>query len=244
VSEHRSDEGASSAANPSDERWREEPLGQSEHRSDEGASSAANPSDEPPPWQVPPPASLWTAHPVPASSWVTRKDLRVALVVIGILVVLGAIVALYWGRHSPHSVGVVETKSIVIPDETESFISADGQFAVITAVIGLLAGITAWFWRPTRGPVMVAALAVGGALGAIVMALVGHLVSSGHAIGAVNTLITLPITLHAHGLLAVEPFLAVAAYMVGVLLIAPDDLGRAEQARPEPVVEDSSWVAS
>jgi hypothetical protein len=51
MSEHRSDEGARSGANGSDERSREEPvMSMSEHRSDEGAGfeqrAGANGSDE------------------------------------------------------------------------------------------------------------------------------------------------------------------------------------------------------
>ncbi len=139
---------------------------------------------------------------------------------------LGVLAGVLWSVISPHGQGVVVSKTEIIPFEQENWIAADGRFAIITALIGLVVGAAAWFWRARRGPVLVVGLAVGAGLGALLTALVGYWLSSGHSSGAVNTQIRLRIAVHAHGLIALEVVLALAAYLVGVLFSGPDDLGR------------------
>ena len=158
--------------------------------------------------------------------WITKADLRFAGVVAAALAVLGAAAAPLWSAISPHSRAIVISSSVVIPDETEGFVSADGRFLVITALIGLVAGLVCWSRRSYRGPVVAAALAVGGTLGSAITALLGHQLSSGRGSGPVGTIIRLPVTLHAHGFIAVEGALALLVYLVGTLFVAPDDLGR------------------
>ena len=149
---------------------------------------------------------------------------------------VGILAGVLWSKISPHAQGVVVSKSEIIPFEQENWIAADGRFVIITAVIGLVIGAAAWFWRAQRGPVLVAGLAVGAGLGALLTALVGYWLSSGHDSGAVNTQIRLRVHVHAHGLIALEAVLALAAYLVGVLFSGPDDLGRPSTSlEPEPV---------
>ncbi len=164
--------------------------------------------------------------------WLERGDLRAAAMLAGVLVILGLIAGLLWAAISPHGSGVVVSKTEIIPFEQENWIAADGRFAIITAVIGLVAGLVAWFWKSRRGPVLAAGLALGAVLGSALTALVGRAVSSGHSTGAVNSGIRLHIVLHAHGLIAIEGVLALAAYLGGVLLAGPDDLGRPADAAP------------
>jgi hypothetical protein len=147
--------------------------------------------------------------------------------------VLGALAGLLWSSISPHSLGFVDTDRVVA-NETEQFVGADARFFVITAAIGVAAGLVAFALVRFRGPVAVAALAVGGTLGALLTALVGHAVSSGVDHGKLGSAITLPITLHARGLLAFEGGLAVLAYLWGCLFIARDDLGRDEPGSAAP----------
>lgn len=153
-------------------------------------------------------------------------DLRAAGAVGGVLAVLGVLAGLVWGLASPHSLGYVARPGVVIPNETEQFIGADGRFVLITAIIGLVAGAVCWAWRARRGPVLAVGLAGGGVVGAVLTALVGHLVAGGHGSGAVNSRLTLPITLHAGGLVALEAGLALLVYLAGTLISGPDDLGR------------------
>ncbi len=183
-----------------------------------------------------PPSAGYPAAPPPFGSASTpatslggddvRGDLRSAAAVVGVLAVLGVLAGLLWGVASPHSLGFVSQPGLVIPNETEQFIGADGRYVFITAIIGVIAGVLCWGWRARRGPVLALGLTVAALLGAALTALVGHLVGGGHAGGAVNARITLPITLHARGLIAVEPVVALLVYLAGTLLSGPDDLGR------------------
>ena len=159
-------------------------------------------------------------------TWVERGDVRAALTVAGVLVVLGVIAGFVWAAVSPHGQGVVVSKTEISPFEQENWIAADGRFAIITGIIGFLVGLAAWFWRSRRGPVLAAGLAIGALVGSVLTAVIGRAVSSGHDTGAVNTAIRLHIVLHAHGLVAIEAVLALAAYLGGVLFAGPDDLGR------------------
>lgn len=163
-------------------------------------------------------------------------DLRAGGAVVGVLAVLGVLAGAVWGLASPHSLGYVARPGVVIPNETEQFIGADGRFVLITAIIGLIAGALCWSWRARRGPLLALGLAVGGFVSAILTALVGHLVAGGHASGAVNARLTLPVTLHARGLLALEAGLALLVYLAGTLISGPDDLGRSgTEAGADPI---------
>jgi Protein of unknown function (DUF2567) len=163
-----------------------------------------------------------------AEPWVTRGDLRFAAVTIAALAVAGALAGLVWGAWSRTATrGLVYTKTAIIPDQTEGFISSDGRFAAITAVIGLVAGALVWRWRGARGPFTVAALAVGCALGAFLTDLVGRLIGGGTTSGTVGTVLRrLPLEVHASGLVFLEALLAVGLYVVFAAFINPDDLGR------------------
>lgn len=162
----------------------------------------------------------------PREPWIEPGDLRAAGLVAVALAVLGVPAGAVWSAISPHSQGFVAAAGSLVPDETEAYVAADGRYLFITAMIGLLAGALGWFWRSRRGPVLATGLALGGLAGALITALVGHWLSSGHATGAVNSIIGLRITLHARNLVAIEAAAALAVYLLGVLGSSPDDLGR------------------
>ncbi len=83
----------------------------------------------------------------PRDPWVTAAELRLAAITVGGLAVLGALAGLGWAAWARTATrGLVYTKTAIIPDETEGFISSDGRFAVITAVIGLGAGVLICIW--------------------------------------------------------------------------------------------------
>jgi hypothetical protein len=128
----------------------------------------------------------------------------------------------------------------IIPDETEGFIGTDGWFALLTAVAGLVAAIVVWTRRPWRGPAAVLSLAVGGVAGALVAALVGRLAGGGHGGGKPGALITLPVSVHAIGLLFLEAAVAVLVYGLLVAFTARDDLGRTEPSAPADPTEPSA----
>jgi Protein of unknown function (DUF2567) len=164
----------------------------------------------------------------PTEPWLERDDLRLAAVTIAALAVVGALAGLLWSAWSRTATrGLVYTKTAIIPDQTEGFISTDGRFVVITAAIGIIAGLIAWRLRTRRGPVTVAGLAVGAVVGAGLTDLIGHLVGGGTTKGTVGTVLArLPLQVHATGALFVEAALAVAVYMLWAAFVRPDDLGR------------------
>lgn len=162
--------------------------------------------------------------------WVSREDLLAGLYLVATLAVLGAVLGVVWQWWSPPGpLGYVVAPHAIQPDETEAFIAGDGRFAVICAAAGLVAGLAAWFRKPTRGPVTAVALAVGGLLGALLTDAVGHLLGGGTADGKARTILReLPLSVHMHGLLLLEAAVAVLVYALCVAFAADDDLGRPE----------------
>jgi hypothetical protein len=176
-----------------------------------------------------------SAHAV--GPWATRRDFRVAGLVFAALVVIGVLLGLIWPGITPRAQGFVYLKHTIVPLETESFVASDGRFVLLTAPVGIVAGLGAWLHRASRGPVMAAALATGGLLGALLTEVVGRATGGGKTSGALGDGLTLPVTLHARGLLLVEPVLALFVYSVGALCAKRDDLGR--PGDPEP---DGAWL--
>src|SRR5437899_2018360 len=117
------------------------------------------------PSSLPPPADVgsWQApEPAPREPWFTLRDLRVASVVVAVLTVAGVGLGALWLWWAPaRPAAYVIGPGLIEPDGTESFVAADGRYAVLVAGIGVIAGIVAYCLRPTRGPAMVAGLFVG-----------------------------------------------------------------------------------
>jgi hypothetical protein len=188
----------------------------------------------------PHPAPPLYAPPAPPHLPEPSTDHRYAAVLAGVLLVLGALLGLVWSAWSPPGPrALVLSPGVFVPDETESFVAGDGRFLAIATIVGLLAGIVAWRRVVDRGPVVLLALAVGGTAGSVLMALVGHLTGGGTFAGKTNSLIDqLPLSLHMHGLLFVEPAVACLLYGLCVAFTVPDDLGRPDpvrdRVRPRP----------
>jgi hypothetical protein len=170
------------------------------------------------------------AAPVP----VDTAQLRAAALVFLTLVALGCVLGPVWSWWSPPGPLGERIPAGVIADETEAFIAGDGRFAVLTAGIGLLAGALAWCLRSVRGPWLVAALGLGGLVGAVLTDVVGAAVrGGGHAVAVtpdVARIAHLPLHVHATGLLLLEGAVAALLYGLFVAFTAHDDLGR-----PDPV---------
>jgi hypothetical protein len=183
-------------------------------------------------------AQLVPPAPRPGDPWFTRAELRVAALTIATLAALGALAGLAWSAWSDTATrGLVYTKTAIVPDQTEGFISSDGRFAVLTGVLGLLAGLIVWRLRAVRGPVAVAGLALGAVIGAALTDLVGHAVGGGTESGKVGVVLSrLPLEVHAIGLIFLEAMLALVVYVICAAFINPDDLG--VDRRP-PSVESS-----
>ena len=166
-------------------------------------------------------------------------DVRAGLFVLAVLSVLGAALGVLWQWWSPPGpLGLVLSHGAVQPDETEAFVAGDGRFAVIVTVVGLLAGALAWTWHSRRGPVVAVGLALGGLGGGLLTEAVGHLIRGGSSSGTPGQLIAhLPLSVHATGLLFVEPAAALLVYGMCVAFANRDDLGRPEPAAHELAVE-------
>lgn len=166
----------------------------------------------------------------------TRADARVAAWLVGVLAVTGAILGAIWSAWSgPQQRAYVIAPGKLFPyDEVETMAAADGRYLVLVGATGLAAALLAWFLRPgNRGPLVLLGLVVGGLAGAALTWWVGYLTGGGTYDGKANTTIEhLPLSLHMHGLLAVEPAVAALVYGLFVAFAARDDLGR-----PDPVRE-------
>jgi hypothetical protein len=167
-----------------------------------------------------------------------RRDVRGAVIIVAAMAVVGVLLGLVWLWWSPgRPIGFVIAPHAVQPDETEAFVASDGRFAVLTVVIGLVAGTVVWFVRSLRGPFAAGALAVGGLAGAWLTERVGNLFGGGHASGPNQTVIDrLPLSVHMSGLRVLEAAVAILAYGLFVSFAASDDLGRADSGDADSVV--------
>jgi hypothetical protein len=162
-------------------------------------------------------------------------DLRVAAVVVIVLAALGALLGFVWSQWSgPQQRAYVIAPGKLYPyDEVETMAAADGRYFLLVGVVGLLAGPVLWWWRRVnRGPLLALALAAGGLAGAALTWAVGYLTGGGTYSGSAgSTIAHLPLSLHMHALLFLEPALALLGYGLLTAFAVADDLGRPDPAR-------------
>jgi hypothetical protein len=117
-----------------------------------------------------------------------RPVLRDAVVVLGVLVVLGAACGLLWFQVvSPAEFTRLARGGSMDEAELARQFGADAWFAVIAVVAGGISGLLLARWR-SRDPLLTAALLlVGSVLAAVVMALVGHWLGPGDPRAALRT---------------------------------------------------------
>jgi hypothetical protein len=172
----------------------------------------------------------------------TNGDVVVAGVIALGLAVVGALLGLVWQAWATAGPQAeVLGGGRFIPDETEAFIAGDGRFLALTAAVGLLAALGAWFLRPAnRGVPVAAGLLVGGLAGALLTELVGHLTGGGSATGRLVRTTSgqqfrltahLPLSLHMGGVVVIEAAVAMLVYALFVAFTVHDDLGRPDPAR-------------
>jgi hypothetical protein len=160
-----------------------------------------------------------------------------ALAAVAALALLGAALAFLWVQLAPRLVFRVVQPGRAVPvvPEAEEYVAADGRFVLITLAAGIVAGLVWWLLRGTRGPVVLAALALGGLLGAVVTWRLGLLLAPGYSpadLQEVGRTVTEPLTLRARAALVVEPVAAVVVYLLGAGFTAHNDLG-VDPAAPE-----------
>ena len=132
----------------------------------------------------PAPAAVWAAPQQPtddASGPRSRRKLPGdGAVVIGIFLVLGlAGGVLWWLLVDPAAYTKTRDGGVMSEAALRRQFSADGVYAVIAAVTGLVTGLVLTWWR-SRDPLLTSLLLVlGAALAAAVMALTGYLLGPG-----------------------------------------------------------------
>jgi hypothetical protein len=173
--------------------------------------------------------------PGPAAAQDSVAAAKVAGLLVGALLLVGVLLGLVWQAWSPPGpLGAVQQAGIQA-DESEAWAASDARFALIVGVVGLLAGVAAWYVRRARGPLVLLSLTAGGLGGAALTDCVGNLVrgpgatySCGSETG--RCVMHLPLSVHMPALLLLEALLAVLVYGLFVAFAVHDDLGR-----PDPV---------
>jgi hypothetical protein len=182
---------------------------------------------------VPSPGAYWRGWPE------VRTDLRVAARVVLVLALAGVLAGLIWWWLAPRAdFRITDAGPVAVGNPSEELFAADDAvFTLVLAAFGLVAGVVTWFLRGRRGVAMLLALAVGGTVMGVVAWQVGSLLGGGPSeadLADVGTVVTTALKLASLPALAVAPFLALFAYLAGVLYVAYDDLGRTEPAGPPP----------
>jgi hypothetical protein len=183
---------------------------------------------------VPSAAAYWRGWPE------VRADLRVCALLVLLLAAVGLLAGLVWWGVAPRADFRIEDAGPVAignPSE-ELFAADDAVFALVLAGFGFLTGVAAWFLRHRRGVAMLLALAVGCSAMAAVAWQLGELLGAGPTkaeLSDVGAVVTTALTLHSLPALAVAPFAALLGYVMGVLYVPRDDLGRTgEPTVPAP----------
>jgi hypothetical protein len=171
------------------------------------------PNDEPP--MLPPYPSVES----PPARRPLGPTLRAAALALAVPVVLGAPVGLLWRWLSPAG-QVVQTAQGPYPldPQPEQYVATDGWFALLGLTFGVLVAVAAWrLLRRWRGPVQLAAVALGTSGGAVLAWLTGRLPGHGdfeqwRRTAQAGAITVQPPDLRAYGVLLVPAFAAVIAY--------------------------------
>ena len=155
-----------------------------------------------------------------ANFWASfGADLRVGLIVFAVVVFLGLPAGLGWEALSPTAEVVSRPEGVFYTNpEGSDFIAADGWFAVIGAVTGLICSAAAFFRYRRHGVAAVLALAVGGVLASLLAWRLGHLLGpddleAGAAAARSGVPFSGPLDLRAHGVLLVWPLASTTVFL-------------------------------
>jgi hypothetical protein len=210
------------------------------------ASPAAGPACPDGPSDGPSPAAAPAVGPSADAYWrgwpEIRADLRSSARLVLVLAVTGVLAGLLWWWLAPRAdFRITDTGPVAIGDPSgELLIADDAVLALILAGMGLVAGAAAWFLRRRRGVATVLALAVGASAMAAVAWQFGEFLGAGPTqaeLADVGRIVTTSLTLGSVPALALAPFGALLAYLVPVLTVNRDDLGRTpvpSRTVPEP----------
>lgn len=152
------------------------------------------------------------------------RGARDFVITVLVLALAGVVAGILWSLAAPRPPYVVTGKGPLPADpSTQALIAADGWFAVITGVLGLVCGVIGYgVSRGGRPLPVVVGLAAGGLLGAHLALLVGaaanlgavSIAASGSSVGSSMPLVPGPLALTARGVLYAWPTLAAGVFFV------------------------------
>ncbi|WP_433347853.1 hypothetical protein ACQP25_31625 [Microtetraspora malaysiensis] len=167
-----------------------------------------------------------------------RVELTTFAVTVLALTAFGVAAGFGWSAIAPTSrFFLTESGPFPADAESQTLIAADGWFAVVTGVVGLVSGVVAYFLARGRAPVgAVLGLAGGGLLGAYVASQVGSTAvgTTIQAAGPTGLRTSDSLGLTAHGVLLIWALLA-----AGVFWVLEFVLSYREGAAEDPVQADA-----
>jgi hypothetical protein len=162
-------------------------------------------------------------------------QIRIGVLTALVVAVLGVPVGLLWVAAAPRTTYLIAGGRALLADpETQTLIAADGWFAVLTAVAGLLCGVAGYILAGRLGELsLLPGLAAGGIAAAIASWRLGHLIGAPafhHLLRTARdgTAAKGVLDLHAVGVVVAWPLAAVVAFG---LLEALDLAGRESRGR-------------
>ncbi|MFJ2115407.1 MULTISPECIES: DUF2567 domain-containing protein [unclassified Streptomyces] len=192
------------------------------------------PPHQPPhddPWQTPPAG----VSPYPVAADVDdgpgmRTEARQAVVVLAVLALAGLALGLLWLWLAPRVPLVSDETAVFLKDtEGEEAIAADGTFLLLALAFGAVSALLVFLFHRRGGVVLVAGLALGGLLGAVVAWKFGtsfgptsDVVAHAKAVGKGATF-DAPLELNAKGALLAWPIAAMVVHLALTALFGPRD---------------------
>lgn len=168
---------------------------------------------------------------LPQAPLVALADLRAAVLVAVVSVVLCLPVAALWVWLAPAVQGTLSQGAVYYTSpESKEFVGQDGTLGIICFVLGLLCGGLGYVLFHKRGAVgAVLGLAGGGLLGGYLATKVAGVFGPGHGKSILqmatglhdNTVFSLPLQLRAVGVLWFWPLAAIAVYLILTILLGP-----------------------
>jgi LPXTG-motif cell wall-anchored protein len=193
--------------------------------------SSASPSADPFGVDGPAPAYVPRAHAYWRGWPEVRADLRSSAWLVLLLAVSGLVAGLLWWWLAPRAdFRITDAGPVAVGNPPEELLIADDTVLLLILFgMGLIAGAAAWFLRRRRGVATVLALAVGASAMAVVAWQLGELLGAGPSraeLADIGHVVTTPLALGSVPGLAFAPFAALLAYLLPVLTVHRDDLGR------------------
>lgn len=168
----------------------------------------------------------------PVPKVVIRRDLLPAVSVLSTVALLGLAVGWLWSRLAPPQRKVITQDGQPVPLTDESYHRFDDLviFMLLCLAAGIVTGVAVWYLRERRGPVVMVAAVVGGALGGWLAKSVGLSWAEGRwpapaSVKPLDIVSVAPVLESAWGLL-LWPLMTALAYGVLAAMNGMDDLGR------------------